>query len=261
MMKTYERYKPSGVEWIGDIPEHWEVRKLKYVGESIIGITYSPDDVTADESGVLVLRSSNIQNGVLEFEDCVYVDKEVQPKHLTKSGDILICARNGSAHLVGKSAIIDENFAGLTFGAFMTVFRSQSGRFLFYFFNSQIFKSQTGLFSTSTINQLTSDTLNNLVIAFPVDSDEQTAIAKYLDEKTAQLDKLIEGKRRLIALLKEERSAVINKAVTRGINPNAKLKPSDVDWLGEIPQHWKIVPLTKYLESIIDYRGKTPTKS
>jgi type I restriction enzyme S subunit len=79
---------------------------------------------------------------------------------------------------------------------------------------------------------------------------EQTAIAKYLDEKTAQLDKLIEGKRRLIALLKEERSGVINNAVTRGINPQAKFKPSGIDWLGEIPEHWEVKRLKRVTEKI-----------
>ena len=86
---------------------------------------------------------------------------------------------------------------------------------------------------------------------------EQTAIAKYLDEKTAQLDKLIEGKRRLIALLKEERSGVINNAVTRGINPHAKLKPSGIDWLGDIPEHWKVKKLKFLVDYVKGYAFKT----
>jgi type I restriction enzyme S subunit len=255
-MKRYDNYKSSGVEWIGDVPTHWDVRKLKFVGESLIGITYSPDDVSANGSGTLVLRSSNIQNGALTFDDCVYVEKEIQPKHRTKTGDILICARNGSAHLVGKSAYIDEKASGHSFGAFMSIFRSDSGKFLYYFFNSQIFKAQTGLFSTSTINQLTSDTLNNLFVALPSDNYEQTAIAKYLDEKTEQIDTLIVNKRRLIELLKEERTAIINQAVTKGINEHAKLEPSGIDWLGDIPEHWKVKKL-KYVANRVQ-TGSTP---
>lgn len=213
-MKRYEKYKSSDIDWIGEIPSHWNLKKLKYIGESIIGITYSPDDVTNDDTGFLVLRSSNIQNGKLDFEDNIFVQKQIQEKHITKPGDILLCARNGSAHLVGKSALIGENDSGKTFGAFMTVFRSEVGRFLFYFFNSQVFKSQTGLFSTSTINQLTSDTLNNMFVALPSDKAEQTAIANFLDEKTKAIDTLISNKQKLIELLKEERTAIINEALS-----------------------------------------------
>lgn len=212
-MNRYERYKQSGIEWIGEIPEHWVVKKLKYIGETIIGITYSPDDVSNEENGILVLRSSNIQDGKLAFDDCVFVNKEVKEKHLTREGDVLLCARNGSAHLVGKSALIKQEHSNLTFGAFMTIFRSSIGEFAYQFFNSQIFKSQTGLFATSTINQLTTDTLNNLFVPMP-SPEEQVAITNYLDTKTAEIDKLIFNKRRLIELLKEERMTLINTAVS-----------------------------------------------
>ncbi len=212
-MNRYEKYKRTNIEWIGIIPEHWEVKKLKYIGESLIGITYSPDDISDEENGILVLRSSNIQDGKLAFEDCVYVNKEIKEKHLTKEGDVLLCARNGSAHLVGKSALIRKEHNNITWGAFMSIFRSSIGEFAYQFFNSQIFKSQTGLFSTSTINQLTTDTLNNLFVPVPPPK-EQTDIANYLHKKTAQIDKLIANKERLIELLKEERTVIINKAVS-----------------------------------------------
>lgn len=213
-MKQYDKYKPSGVEWIGEVPEHWEVKKLKYIGDSIIGITYSPDDVSSDESGILVLRSSNIQHGKLSFEDNVYVNKEIQQKYFTQLGDILICARNGSAHLVGKSALITKEHEGHSFGAFMTILRSDYGQYLYFFFNSQIFKAQSGLFTTSTINQLTSDTLNNLLVTLPSEETEQTGIVNYLNKKTAQIDCIISKKQQLISLLKEERTAIINEAVS-----------------------------------------------
>lgn len=239
-MKKYDTYKDSGIEWIGEIPEHWESTKLKFFGESIIGIIYSPDDVVNTGEGILVLRSSNIQDGKLAFEDCVYVNKEVQVKHLTKEGDILLCARNGSAHLVGKAAYIDKKNEGVTFGAFMSIVRSELDKYLFYFFNSQVFKAQTGLFSTSTINQLTSDTLNNMFISFPKDEQEQTAIATYLDRKTAEIDQLTDAKKRLIELYHKEKTAIINQAVTKGINPNAKMKDGGIEWLGEVPEHWEV---------------------
>jgi type I restriction enzyme S subunit len=255
-MKPYEKYKPSGVEWIGAVPEHWEVKRLKYVGESIIGIVYSPSEISNENEGILVLRSSNIQNATLTFEDCVFVNKVIQEKHLTKVGDILICARNGSAHLVGKSAFIGDKNVNLTFGAFMSVFRSEIGKFIFYFFNSEVFKSQTGLFSTSTINQLTSDTLNNLFAAIP-SLPEQTAIARYLDQKTGEIDQLIAQKERLLTLWEEEKTAVINQAVTRGLDAGAKMKDSGVLWLGEVPEHWEVKRLKYWVKSVLG--GGTPS--
>jgi type I restriction enzyme S subunit len=245
MLQKYEKYKDSGVEWIGEIPEGWEVKRLKYVGEALIGITYSPSEVTTENCGTLVLRSSNVQNGELAFDDCVYVDKKIQEKDYTKEGDILICARNGSAHLVGKCAYVDRANAGHTFGAFMSIVRSQCGRYLYHFFSSEIFKSQTGLFSTSTINQLTSDTLNNLRIAFPNVID-QASITSFLDRKTAEIDQLIANKEKLVALYEEEKTAIINRAVTRGLDSAVKTKPSGVDWLGDIPKHWEVKRL-KYV--------------
>ena len=124
--------KDSGIEWLGEIPEHWEVVKLKFLGESITGITYSPDDVKED--GLLVLRSSNIQNGELSLNDTVYVQKEVNQKYIVQLNDILLCSRNGSRNLIGKNIMIDQRVENQTWGAFMTVFRSEFNDFLYFFF-------------------------------------------------------------------------------------------------------------------------------
>lgn len=242
-MRRYDSYKDSGIEWIGEIPSHWVLTKLKFVGESIIGIIYSPDNVVNEGEGTLVLRSSNIHDGKLAFDDCVYVNKTVHGKHLTKEGDILLCARNGSAHLVGKAAYIEKSNEGFTFGAFMSIVRSELDKFLFYFFSSQMFKAQTGLYSTSTINQLTSDTLNNMFISFPRNEQEKTTIATFLDNKTGEIDELIADKKRLLELYEEEKTAIINQAVTKGINPDVALKDSGIEWLGQIPEHWELKKL------------------
>ena len=99
--------KNSGIDWIGNVPEHWEMRKIKHIGVAENGLTYKPTDI-CDEEGVLVLRSSNIQNGKLTFDDNVYVN--TAPISLkVKKGDIIICSRNGSASLVGKSAIVEND--------------------------------------------------------------------------------------------------------------------------------------------------------
>jgi type I restriction enzyme, S subunit len=237
----YEKYKESGVEWLGDIPEHWEVKKLKHIGKSIIGIIYHPTEVVQG-NGVLVLRSSNIQDRKLCLEDCVFIDKDI-PKNLRlKIGDILICSRNGSRALIGKNITIDEETEGQTFGAFMTVFRTELYSFISKYFNSQVFNGQSGLFLTSTINQLTIGTINNFFVALPP-IDEQESIAYFLDRKTPQIDALIAKKAALLEKLDEKRTALISHAVTKGLNSSVPMKDSGVEWLGDIPEHWDCLSL------------------
>lgn len=257
MSKQIE-YIDTGVPYCPKIPNTWEVKRLKFVGKSIIGITYNPTQVTDKENGILVLRSSNIQNGTLSFEDNVYVNAEISDKHLSKEGDILICARNGSAHLVGKSAYIPKEYEGLTFGAFMLMFRSNLGKFMYYVFNSNLFKSQTGLFATSTINQLTSDTINNLFVALPKSKEERETIAKFLDQKTAEIDNLISKKQKLIECLREERLVQIRLLTTKGIE-KPQFKNSGIDWIGEIPAEWEVKKL-KYVSRKVQ-TGNTPPTS
>ena len=210
--------KPSGVEWIGEIPKHWTVTRLKYLGESIIGLSYKPEDVTDEKNGILVLRASNIQDGKPSFFDNVYVDTQVDEKLRLKAGDILICSRSGSRDLIGKNMTITRKLKGITFGVFMTVFRTKFFRFISYFLNSQIFKNQSGLFLTTTINQLTINTLNNFLICFPTDEEEQAQIADFLNHKTGQIDDLISTEHRKIELLKEYRQSLISEAVTGKID-------------------------------------------
>ncbi len=210
--------KPSGVEWIGEIPRHWTITRLKYLGESIIGLTYKPEEITDEKNGILVLRASNIRNGKPSFLDNVYVNAVVDEKLYLKTGDILICSRSGSRELIGKNITITEKLEGITFGVFMTVFRTKYYRFISCFLNSQIFKNQSGLFLTSTVNQLTINTLNNFLICFPTEEDEQSQIANYLDNKTHQIDELISTEHRKIELLKEYRQSLISEAVTGKID-------------------------------------------
>lgn len=248
-MKAYSAYRDSGIEWLGSIPKHWEVKRFKHIGISRIGLTYDPTEVVQEPSkGTLVLRSSNIQNSKLSLKDTVYVNKEIPEKLKLKRGDIVICSRNGSKRLIGKNICIDENTEGCSFGAFMTTYRTPYWRYSSKIFNSDIFTSQSSLFLTSTINQLTQGTLNNFYIPFPPE-EEQTAIANFLDHKTAQIDLSIEKRRELIDLLKEHRAAIINEAVTKGINRDAAMKDSGIEWIGEVPEHWEVKKL-KYLSSI-----------
>jgi type I restriction enzyme, S subunit len=256
--KAYRKYKTSGVEWLGVVPEHWEVKRLKFIGTALIGITYSPEDIVDEDfngNKYLVLRSTNIQEGKISLHENVYVTTKISTEMRVRKWDILICARNGSRHLVGKNALINEDDDKMTFGAFTTIYRSKINPFLFYFFSSDQFKYQSTGFLTTTINQLTNDNLNNIVSTLPPVSERQ-AIVSFLGRETGRIDTLIEKKQRLIELLKEKGTAVISRAVTKGLNPAVKMKPSGIEWLGEVPEHWEIKKL-KYVCQIIDGdRGK-----
>lgn len=202
----------SGISWIGKIPKGWRIKKLKFLGEAIIGLTYSPEELVR-EGGVLVLRSSNVQKDKITLDDNVYVNKTIPKKLTTQVGDILICSRNGSRSLIGKNAIIDKGSAGLSFGAFMTIFRTKHSRFISYFLKSNLFMSQLSTTLTSTINQLTTHYLNNTVTIVPPE-DEQEKIAFYLDEKITSHDKAISHVEQSIEKLQEFKSSLISNVVT-----------------------------------------------
>lgn len=234
--------KPSGIEWIGDIPDDWEVRRLKGLGEQTIGLTYSPQDIT-DNSGTLVLRSSNIQNGklVLDRDDNVYVSIDVENKIL-KDEDILICSRNGSRNLVGKTAFVITYGKKLSYGAFTTIFRSKYNKFLFYVFNAGVFEYHLASYNTSTINQLTTSMLNEIRVPFPPVKTQQK-IADYLDEKCGEIDATIAKQKESIEKLKAYKQSLISETVTKGLDKSAPLKPSGIEWIGDIPAHWEVKKL------------------
>lgn len=165
----------------------WEETTLGAIGECIIGLTYHPDNVV--EHGLLVLRSSNVQGGRLAYENNVYVDIDVNERLITRLGDILICVRNGSRTLIGKSALIDKCAAGTTFGAFMTVYRTAHWRFISHAFQSESIQRQIRDNIGATINQITNKDMKALRLKLP-SSGEQTAIATVLSDMDAELTAL-----------------------------------------------------------------------
>lgn len=204
--------KDSGIEWIGKIPKKWEVLRIKNLGSARNGLTYSPNDLTDEENGVLVLRSANVQDGKIALDNNVYVSCRIPNNLMVKKGDILICSRNGSRELIGKNAIINDIYA--TYGAFMMVYRSNDPEFLYYVLNSEVFSYYLGTFFTSTINQLTSQNFNNMKIVFCPDKLERQKIVDYLKAKTADIDDSIEIKRKQLENLNTYKKSIIYEYVT-----------------------------------------------
>jgi|GEM_PF-105292 len=182
---TKKGYKQSE---LGEIPEDWEVASLGNIGQCVIGLTYSPNNVA--DFGTLVLRSSNVQGNRLAYEDNVYVQMDLPERVIVKNGDILICVRNGSRQLIGKCALINAKTEGSAFGAFMSVFRTQSYGFVFYQFQSDIIQNQINEIMGATINQITNKDMGCFKIPLPKLEKEQTAIATILSDMDTEIQTL-----------------------------------------------------------------------
>ena len=206
------KMKDSGVEWIGEVPEGWDCRRLRFIGEANNGLTYSPLDMVDEGNGILVLRSSNIKDGKLIFVDNVFV-KEVPQKLMVQKDDIIICSRNGSASLVGKCAIVEDELQA-SYGAFMMRFRSKyNSKYVYYLLTAAI-SHYKQLFATSTINQLTLGIFADIKMSITLDEDEQKCIAEKLDLICGKLDTYIGICNTQISLLQERKQIIINEVVT-----------------------------------------------
>ncbi|MGX7388827.1 restriction endonuclease subunit S [Carnobacterium divergens] len=160
-----------------EIPNNWKWVRLGEVGQTNIGLTYKPTDKSED--GTIVLRSSNIQNGKMDYSDIVRVDLNIPEAKKCEIGDLLICARNGSKRLVGKAALVDEE--GHSFGAFMANYRSEFNQYIYYYMRSNFFRSLLGESGTTTINQITQSMLKGFILPLPPFA-EQERIVRKLDE-------------------------------------------------------------------------------
>jgi type I restriction enzyme S subunit len=178
----------SGKARLPGFTGEWQQKKLCELGECLIGLTYKPSNVKSD--GLLVLRSSNIFQETLRFEDNVFVDMDVPAAIILRKGDILICVRNGSRDLIGKCALINEEAQGLTFGAFMAVFRTPFYNFVYHQFQSDFIKRQINEHLGATINQITNKSLNSFQILFPMDEEERAAIAVILSDMDVEITTL-----------------------------------------------------------------------
>ena len=178
----------------------WHKHPLGEIGETIIGLTYKPSDVV-EHNGVIVFRSSNIKNGVIDYSDLVRVNKQIKDRIITKENDILVCARNGSQRLIGKNAIIKQEDTNNTFGAFMMVYRSIDNPFILPLLSTKRYFSQVGENLGARINQITTSDFNGFEFYFPESHAERAKIAelfRLLDKRIATQNKIIEKLESLI---------------------------------------------------------------
>jgi type I restriction enzyme S subunit len=265
----YPSYKDSGVEWLGEVPEHWGVKRLKFA-VSNAGIKIGPfggmltDLVYGDEGDFKVYGQENVLSGDFE-KGTRWIPKErweALPGYVPKAGDLLF-TRKGS---IGgccpfpegaRAGIIDSDTirVSLDSNALEREFLLMAFKFAYYQ-EAQVEMVKRG----AILSGLNSEVLANLVIVAPP-IDEQRRIAEFLVREVGKLDGLVAEQRRLMELLKEKRQAVISHAVTRGLNPDVPLKHSGIEWLGDVPEHWTVVAL-KHLVSrpIIDGPHETPIK-
>ena len=170
--------KDEAIEVPYDLPENWMWSRVQGISESYIGLTYKPSDVIK-ENGSIVLRSSNIQDGKLDLTDIVRVSSQITDKLRVVKNDIIICARNGSKKLVGKSALVDVDLPNLTFGAFMAICKTSLYAYAYIFLQSNLFFSQLEKVSgTTTINQLTQASFNSFLVPIPPLAEQQRIVDK-----------------------------------------------------------------------------------
>ncbi len=232
-LPRYPEYKDSGVAWLGEVPGHWEVKRLKNLATIQNGSDYK--HIQADSEGYPVIGSGG------EF---------ARAREYLYEGESVLLGRKGT---IDRPLYINGAFWPVDTMFYTMIKQETCAKYLYYCALTIRFD----LYSTSTaLPSMTQADLSNIHFAVP-DFEEQTAIANFLDRETAKIDALIAEQEKLIALLAEKRQATISHAVTKGLNPDAPMKDSGVEWLGEVPAHWRTCPL-KLLSRIGN--GSTPNR-
>lgn len=227
MMKAYSEYKDSEIEWLGNVPEDWSVKRLKFLSHIKTG---EKDTVNREENG--------------KYPFFVRADTVESINSYSYDGEAVLTAGDG----VGVGRVF--HYINGKFDYHQRVYKVSdfteiTGKYFFYFMKENFHKEVMKISAKSTVDSLRLPMFLDFPVAFGSIKEQQT-IANFLDRKTRQIDTLIEKKQKMIELLKEERTAVINHSVTKGLNPDVKMKDSGIEWLGEIPEHWEVKPL-KYL--------------
>jgi type I restriction enzyme, S subunit len=271
-LSPYSGYKASGVEWMGDVPKHWHVDRLKWSTLGTVNGFWGEEPNGVDD--IICVRVADFDRDrftVIEEPPTLRaIDVGQQKGRLLRQGDLLIeKSGGGEKQLVGCVVYFDHRYPAVcsNFVARMPVTAGMHPRFWVYVhaglyagrLNYPAIKQTTG------IQNLDSSAYLEIRVCFP-ECDEQRTIADFLDRETAKLDTLVEKKRALIEKLKEKRAALISRTVTRGLppdaaraaglNPHPKLKPSGVEWIGDVPEHWVVSKLSRKL-MVLDCKHKT----
>ena len=238
----YPSYKPSGIEWLGDVPKHWEVRRLKEAATIIAGQS-PPSEIVSEYLDDFPFLQGNAEFGRM-YPNARLACEE--PPKRARAGDILLSVRAP----VGALNVADRGYG---IGRGLCAVRTGPGLHGLFAYHAlgaakhELLRLSTG----STYGAVTVGIVGGLDLALP-SLQEQAAIVRYLDHVDRRVRRYVSAKRKLIALLEEEKQAVINRAVTRGLDPNVRLKPSGVEWLGDVPEDWEVLPLKRAFISM-DY--------
>jgi type I restriction enzyme S subunit len=263
--KPYPAYKDSGVEWLGKVPEHWEIIRLKHLAGNDINVVqtgpfgaqlHASDYV---DNGVPLILIRNVNNLKIDDSDIPKIS-EKKAESLSSYRleiDDIVFSRVGS---IGRIAIVTEREKGWLISGQMLRIRIENPNlkndFALYVFSSEVISEFVSYKSVgSTRDSINTEILRNVPVLIPP-IHEQFFITRYLDDRTRKIDSLIEMKQKLIELLKEERAAVINKAITKGLDPRAPMRDSGVEWLGEVPEKWEVKRL-KYLVTLVNEKSNS----
>lgn len=262
--KRYTRHRSSGVEWLGEIPEHWEMKRTRFkvrLNPSKQEISMFPKD---QEVFFLPMEAVG-DNGSLNLEQTRNV-ADVETGYTYFSEGDLTYAKITPCFENGKGAIMRGLLCGFGFGSTeLTVIRPKNDvlkDYLYYLTISNEFRKngEAWMYGAGGQKRVPDDFVKEFRFAWPP-IDEQQAISAFLDRETSRIDELLAKKQRQIELLQEKRSALISHIVTKGLDPTVNIKDSGVEWLGKIPEHWKILQLRRVVDKFIDYRGRTPVKT
>ena len=229
-MKRYESYKESGVEWIGEMPSSWNISKIKYIGRYINGYAFKPADWS--QKGLPIIR---IQDLTGSNEEPNRYEGTLDEKYLIKDGDLLVswAATIGAFRWSGQKGWLNQHI-------FKVIPNEDvcSKEYAYWLFDSSVKELDHANKHGIMMAHLTSSVFNSFTVPLPP-LDEQHTIAQWLEEEVNRVEETIDSCLKSINLLHEYRQSIITEAVTHGLDPNAPMKPSDIEWIGDIPSNWK----------------------
>jgi type I restriction enzyme S subunit len=242
----YESYRDSGVEWLGDVPEHWCLRKLKTIASFAGGGTPNRDNLAFWNGGIPWVSPKDMKaEGIYDTEEHITIEAlESSAANIRRAGEVLLVVRSG---ILRHTIPVAINFVSVALNQDMKALAFQSDKCLPDFFLRWVQGLNKELLLVwgkqgATVESIEHTFLAETQIPLPP-LEEQSAIAAFLDRETAKIDALVEEQRRLIELLKEKRQALISHTVTKGLDSETPMKDSGVEWLGEVPAHWLIGPV------------------